>query len=441
MRILIVEDDDALGELLRDHCRDRGHAVDRIRQASECLGAIEERRPDCVFLDVRLGDGNGLDLLPELKLRHRGVCVTIMTGYEPLSSVSRASAGGAEYFLRKPFRIAEVDAVLEKLQQHGSSGAPEDASPPAELDAASAGTFVGSSSAMTEVCRNIGLSARSGVTTLLEGESGVGKELAARAIHVLGGPGRPFVAVDCATIVETLFESELFGHERGAFTGADAARDGKIAQARGGILFLDEVAELTPRMQAKLLRLLQTRIFEPVGGSRSLQASFQLVAATNRGLEDMVRQGSFRSDLYYRLNVLRIAIPPLRDRREDVPDLVAQFLREIPRKIRIPAPDVDPDALAALAAHDWPGNVRELEHTITRLVLQAQGRRIDRAMVAAALGGQAAAAAGRTLDDLERSAIQASLERTGWNFGEACSILGISRPTLRRKIARYELRR
>jgi DNA-binding NtrC family response regulator len=441
MQILIVEDDDALGELLLGHCRERGHAVDRVRHASECLGAVEARRPDCVFLDVLLGDGNGLDLLPELKLRHGGVRVTVMTGYEPLSSVSRASAGGAEYFLRKPFRIAEVDAVLQKLQQHAVPPGVADAAPPAGADAAGAATFVGSSSAMTEVCRNVGLSARSGVTTLLEGESGVGKELAARAIHALGGPGRPFVAVDCATIVETLFESELFGHERGAFTGAHASRDGKIVQAEGGVLFLDEVAELTPRMQAKLLRLLQTRTFEPVGSSRSLQASFQLVAATNRGLGDMVRQGMFRNDLYYRLNVLRIAIPALRERREDVPALVAHFLREIPRRIRIPAPELDSEGLAVLAAHDWPGNVRELEHTMTRLILQSQGRRIDRATASAALGGEAPAAPARSLDDLERSAILASLESTGWNFGEACSLLGISRPTLRRKIARYELRR
>ncbi len=437
MRILIVEDDDALGELLLGHCLDRGHAADRVRQASECFDAIEARRPDCVFLDVLLGDGNGLDLLPELKRRHGGLRVTVMTGYEPLSSVSRASAGGAEYFLRKPFKIAEVDAVLQKLEQHG----PALAAPAGGLDSAPAATFVGSSGAMTEVCRNVGLSARSGVTTLIEGESGVGKELAARAIHALGGPERPFVAVDCATIVETLFESELFGHERGAFTGAHASREGKVVQAEGGVLFLDEVAELTPRMQAKLLRLLQTRTVEPVGGSRSLQATFQLVAATNRGLGEMVREGTFRSDLYYRLNVLRIAIPPLRERREDVPALVAHFLSEIPRKIRLPAPDVDPEALAALAAHAWPGNVRELEHTITRLILQSQGRRIDRAVVTAALGGEASAAPARSLDDLERSAILASLEHTGWNFGEACHLLGISRPTLRRKIARYELRR
>ena len=440
MRILILEDDDALSEFLVGHCRDRGHAVERIRYASECLGAIESRNPDCVFLDVRLGDGNGLDLLPELKVRHRDLRVTVMTGFEPLSSVSKATAGGAEYFLRKPFRIAEVDAVLQNLEEHAAVVPPQPDPAPSGPGSAAA-TFVGTSDAMTEVCRAVGLSARSGVTTLIEGESGVGKELAARAIHLLGGPERPFAAVDCATIVETLFESELFGHEKGAFTGAVASRDGKVRLADGGLLFLDEVAELTPRMQAKLLRLLQTRTYEPVGGSRSIPAAFQLVAATNRGLLGMVQEGTFRSDLYYRLNVLRISIPPLRERREDIPSLAAHFLREIPPRIRVAEPPLAPDALAALAGHDWPGNVRELEHLMTRLILQAQGRPIDRAAVLGVLGAGPASAPPGSLSTMERSTILASLEHTGWNFGETCTLLGISRPTLRRKIAQYDLAR
>jgi two-component system response regulator AtoC len=441
MRILIVEDDDALSEILSGHCQDRGHSVDRVRHASECLGAIETRNPDCVFLDVRLGDGNGLDLLGELKRRRRDLRVTVMTGFEPLSSVSKATAGGAEYFLRKPFKISEVDAVLSSLVQHGATPVPRAEAAPAPAGPAG-GTFVGSSDGMTEVCRAVGLSARSGVTTLIEGESGVGKELAARAIHALGGPERPFAAVDCATIVETLFESELFGHEKGAFTGAVASRDGKVRLAEGGVLFLDEVAELTPRMQAKLLRLLQMRTFEPVGSSRSFPANFQLVAATNRGLLGMLQQGAFRSDLYYRLNVLRIFIPPLRDRREDLPALAVHFLREIPPRIRVPEPPLAPEALAALTSHDWPGNVRELEHTMTCLILQAQGRPIDRAAVLSALGARSPAAAlPGSLSNMEKSAILASLEHTGWNYGETCAMLGISRPTLRRKIALYDLAR
>ena len=441
MHILLVEDDDALSDLLRHHCQDRGHSVDRVRQASECLEAVHSRNPDCVFLDVRLGDGNGLDLLPELKARRRDLPVMIMTGFEPLQSASRASAGGAECFLRKPFRIADVDHVLAQFERQARP-IPEDAGlPRPDSGFPAPAAFVGTSDAMTAVCRAIGLAARSGVTTLVEGESGVGKELAARAIHVLSGETRPFAAVDCATIVETLFESELFGHEKGAFTGAHSSREGKVKLADGGILFLDEIGELTPRMQAKLLRLLQTRSFEPVGGSRLRHVDFQLVAATNRSLETMVGQGTFRQDLYHRLNVLRILIPPLRDRREDIPALVEHFLDEIPPRIRIPVPALDPEAMAALVAYEWPGNVRELENAVTRLVLESQGRRVDREAVIRQGLGRAGTAPTRTLAEMERSAILAALEHSDWNYGKACELLGISRPTLRRKITRYGLRR
>jgi DNA-binding NtrC family response regulator len=442
MHILLVEDDDALSDLLRLHCQDRGHSVDRVKQASECLGAVESRKPDCVFLDVRLGDGNGLDLLPQLKARRRDLPVMIMTGFEPLQSASRASAAGAECFLRKPFRITDVDDVLARFERRPKPDPRDPAR--AGADPSSAATFVGASDAMTAVCRAIGLSARSGVTTLVEGESGVGKELAARAIHCLAGRNRPFAAVDCTTIVETLFESELFGHEKGAFTGAHSSREGKVQMADGGILFLDEIGELTPRMQAKLLRLLQTRTFEPVGGSRPRQVDFQLVAATNRSLEQMVGEGMFRQDLFHRLNVLRIAIPPLRDRREDIPALVEHFLDEIPPRIRTEAPSVSSDGMAALVAYDWPGNVRELENAVTRLVLEAQGRLIDRpAVLRHVSGGGGGGAAGptRTLAEMERSAILAALEHSDWNFGKTCDLLGVSRPTLRRKISRYGLRR
>jgi two-component system response regulator AtoC len=441
MRILIVEDDDALSELLGSHCRDRGHRVDRVKSGHECLSALDSTRPDCVFLDVRLGDANGLDLLPQIKDHYRETRVTVMTGYEPLPSASLASARGAEHFLRKPFDLAELDGLLDNLEGSGTRAPGDAGDPDGDPEVLAPATFIGTSRAMTNVCRAVGLSARTGVTTLIEGESGVGKELAARAIHALGGGERPFSAVDCASIVETLFESELFGHEKGAFTGAHVAREGKVKLAEGGILFLDEIPELTPRMQAKLLRLLQTRTYEPVGGSARIPVSFQLVAATNRNLTTLVEQGVFRQDLYHRLNVLRIEIPPLRERREDVPALVSHFLRQISRRIRIADPVLRPDALAALVAHGWPGNVREVENVVTRLILEAQGRAIDRPTVARTLGNRSASAPTRTLSEIEKSTIQASLEHTGWNHGETCSLLGISRPTLRRKIALYRLRR
>lgn len=440
MRILIVEDDDALGELLSTHMTGLGHSVNRVRQASDCLPAVDSLVPDCVFLDVRLQDGSGLDLLPILKSHRKEMRLTVMTGYEPLASASYASARGAEFFLRKPFGLKDVDTVLDEVQ-HRTSTRREPGIPGMEGNHPNPVAFVGSSPCMTEVCRVVGLASRSGVTTLVLGESGVGKELAARAIHILGGPERPFAAIDCTTIVETLFESELFGHERGAFTGAHQSRRGKIEKAQGGILFLDEIAELTPRMQAKLLRLLQTRTFERVGGSASLQAEFQLVAATNRDLKHMVDEGSFRQDLYHRLNVLQIVIPPLRERREDIPVLVSHFLREIPPRIRIAEPALGPEALATLVEYDWPGNVRELENILTRLILRSEGGSIDRRMVDIALGGGRREAPRRTLQQMERDAIGVALDYTHWNLGEACALLGISRPTLRRKIAQYGLSR
>jgi two-component system response regulator AtoC len=301
-------------------------------------------------------------------------------------------------------------------------------------------SFIGTSRVMTEICRSIGLAARSGVTTLIEGESGVGKELAARAIHALGGLARPFATVDCSTIVETLFESELFGHERGAFTGAYAARKGKVEAAQGGVLFLDEITELTHRMQAKLLRLLQTRTFERVGGASPIHVDFQLVAATNRALEPLVRNGSFRADLHYRLNVHRIVIPPLRERREDIPALVAYFTQQSCERLRTSSVAVTPEALDALVAYDWPGNVRELENVVTRLVLTSGGRAIDRIVVQRAIGTAAVRVPRGTLAQVERDAVVAALEATSWNLGRACSVLGISRPTLRRKMRRYDLR-
>jgi DNA-binding NtrC family response regulator len=438
MRILIVDDDRALAGLLKDHCAERGHAVDCIDEASRCLSAVDSLSPDFVFLDVRMRDGNGLELLATLKERFRGTPVAIMTGFEPLASASHASARGAEYFLRKPFGLDELDGVLEAAERRIGERAPAAPAPESGPLQASV-AFVGASRAMLEVCRAIGLAAASRVSTLVEGESGVGKDLAARAIHALGGATRPFAAVDCTTIVETLFESELFGHEKGAFTGAHAMRHGKVEAAQGGVLFLDEIAELTPRMQSKLLRLLQMRTFERVGGSTPIQVDFQLVAATNRDLATLVREGRFRADLHYRLNVHRIVIPPLRDRREDIPALVAHFVRHAAERTRMPEPRLAPAAMALLCAHDWPGNVRELENVVTRLVLNAGGRAIGKDDVAPGLSGTPATVPRRTLAQIERDAILATLEATAWNYGETCEILGISRPTLRRKIRGYGL--
>lgn len=436
MRVLIVDDDTTLSQVLRDACAEMGHEGVCVHQAAHCLPAVEAERPALVVLDVRLRDGNGLELLREIKSRVSDTPVAVMSGFEPLATASHASARGADYFLRKPFGVDEFTRILTRVEKERASSA---ASPEPESPQLGGVTFVGASRAMMEACRAIGLAARSGATTLIEGESGVGKELAARAIHALGGAQRPFAAVDCSTFVEALFESELFGHERGAFTGAYVAHAGKVETARGGVLFLDEISELTPRMQSKLLRLLQERTYERVGGTGPIPVDFQVVAATNQPLKDLVLKDKFRADLLYRLHVLRIHLPPLRERREDIPLLVRHFLRTISRRQGVTAPDLTPAAQDLLFSYEWPGNVRELDNVILRCVLHSPGSRLDVPGIAPFLEGSLPARASRKLAEIERDAIQDALRACDWNLGQVCSTLGISRPTLRRKMRRHRL--
>ena len=436
VRILIVDDDTALAGTIRDHCTSRGHDVTLVDQAARCLPELDSVSPDLVFLDVRLRDGNGLELLRRIKSRRGDVPVAIMTGFEPMSSASSAGAGGAEFFIRKPFGTEEIDGVLDVIEREGPTVEEGEGATATSIPGV---RFVGVSRAMIEVCRSIGLAARSGATTLIEGESGVGKELAARAIHSLAGAERPFTVVDCSALVETLFESELFGHERGAFTGAVMTRPGKIEVARGGLLFLDEVGELTPRMQAKFLRFLQERTFERVGSNLPIRVECQTVAATNRSLERMAQEGGFRSDLLYRLDVLHINIPPLRERREDIPPLVRHLLREIgPRGARR-RPEISPGALDVLVSHDWPGNVRQLENVLLRCVVHSGGETLTADVIRRWLKGGPAGVAPRTLDALEREAVASAVEFSRGNLGKACKLLGVSRPTLRRKMRRYRI--
>jgi two-component system response regulator AtoC len=432
VRVLIVDDDRALATVLADRCAELGIDATFVNCASDFPAAFDKLHPDLVFLDVRLGDGSGLDLLRDLKKR-ADIPVAVMTGYETLANASVATVRGAEYFLRKPFGLDEFDGVLDSASRARPAPVVTDVPPDAAV------AFVGTSKAMTDVCRAIGLAARSGATTLVEGESGVGKELAARAIHQLGGLQRPFAVVDCSTVVETLFESELFGHERGAFTGAFSSRVGKVELARGGVLFLDEIGELTPRLQAKLLRLLQERTFERVGGNTPIRVDFQLVAATNRPLERRVAEGSFRGDLFYRLDVLRVSIPPLRERKEDLPALVGYFAAAAAKRHGVRPVAFDDGALDALAAHDWPGNVRELDNVVVRCVLHAGGRDVRARDVSRFLPAAAAKKPLRTIEEVERDAILEALRYADWNLGRTCELLGVTRPRLRRAMRKYRL--
>ncbi len=434
MRVLIVDDDELLSEMLRETCLQFGHDPVCIHSASECLPRLAQEDPEIIFLDVRLGRGNGLDLVPAIRQQYRDLPVAMMSGFEPLVTASRATACGADYFLRKPFGRDEVGEILKRIQQRTYS------SPVADpLPSPVSGTFVGTSSAMLEACRMMGHSARTRAVTLIQGESGVGKELAARAIHSLGGEDRPFVVVDCSALGENLFESSLFGHEKGAFTGAVQDRPGRVELAQGGVLFLDEIGELTPRMQSRLLRLLQERTFERVGGSRPIPVRFHAVAATNRNLHERVREGKFRPDLYFRLSVLHIQLPPLRERREDIPPLARHFARIVAEDQSLAIPEICDDAIEVLLSHDWPGNVRELENVVLRTVIRSPQSPLRADAFLPHLGDLPVLPVTRTLARVEQDTIRDALRFCSWELGKVCALLEISRPTLRRKMEKYGL--
>jgi DNA-binding NtrC family response regulator len=443
--VLIIDDDAALAEMLGLHFEEQGLAVSRAGDCAAGARQAGERRFDLILLDQQLPDGEGIDLLPELLARQPETPIVMMTGQHDLELAIRAIKLGARDFVHKPLKTATLQATVEKAMA-ARPPAPQQPQPPERRF----GDLIGRSQAMLEVSKQIALSAANTATVLIGGESGTGKEVVARLIHQHGNRDGDFVAVNCAAIVDTLLESELFGHEKGAFTGAERAKPGKFELAAGGTLFLDEVAELAPPLQAKLLRVLQERTFERVGGTRSISASARIIAATHRDLFALAGSGGFREDLAYRLNVITITLPPLRERREDIPLLTTALLDRIAREHQRRPPSVSPAALAALRQYDWPGNVRELENVLTQAMVLARDGQITEAELrfrddTAANGGAAPAGDGatlalRSLDEVEAEHIQRVLQHTGGHKGRSCEVLGISRPALDRKIRKYRLR-
>jgi DNA-binding NtrC family response regulator len=387
-----------------------------------------------------------VELLEPLLAEDPDLPIIMMTGVHDLELAIDAIQRGARDFVHKPVKTEALSHAVDKALEHrrlvrrvsALRAAPE-AAPGAQ------GELIGRSDAMLRVSKEIALSARSDASVLLVGESGTGKEVVARAIHQHSGREGAFVAVNSAAIVDTLLESELFGHEKGAFTGAVARREGKFELARDGTLFLDEIGELAFPLQAKLLRVLQEHTFERVGGTQTLTTNARIIAATNRDLEAEVREKRFREDLYYRLNVVRIDLPPLRERRDDIPLLVEGLLERIGRELHRPPLRVTEAAMARLAAYPWPGNVRELENTLTQCMVRARDRVLTPELLSlpgdpAPQGGPPAEAPPlRTLDEMEAEHVQRVLTHTGGHKGRACDILGISRPALDRKIAKYAL--
>ncbi len=443
--ILIVDDDPASCRALELHFRSQGHRVAVAHSAEEGLGDAAHAAPDLVILDVRMPGRDGFEALPDFKQICPGARVIMITAFHDMDSTIEAMQRGADDYIQKPIDIDELDNAVAKTMRYNR--AEEDSVPVGAGGGgrAGGGTMVGRSRAMKEVFKTIGLVAPSAVTVLISGESGTGKELVARAIHRAGPhPAGPFVAVNCAALVETLLESDMFGHEKGAFTGAIERHLGKFAMADHGTIFLDEVSELSPAIQAKLLRVLQEKEYLPLGGKATQATNARVLAATNVHLAERVKQGAFREDLFYRLQVVNIHLPPLRERKEDIPDLVQALLSRINREMHRGVARVHKDVLRCFEAYDWPGNIRELENVLMKTVALSSAEVITCDMLPEPICRHPDAApaperpiAQRSLGEIEKAHVLRVLESIGWHRGKACAVLGVSRPRLRRMIRQF----
>jgi len=447
-KVLIVDDDRGLNQMLALHFEDRGYTVSSAATCREATQRYRADAPDLILLDYQLPDGTGLELLQTLRAEDADVPVIMMTGVHDLELAIQAIKQGALDYVHKPLKTEALDHTVEKALEHRRLAAQVAALKAAPEPPPSLGDLIGKSDAMLKVSKEIALTAASEAGVLIVGESGTGKEVVAHTIHTHSNRQGPFIAVNSAAIVDTLLESALFGHEKGAFTGAVARKIGKFELARDGTLFLDEIGELALPLQAKLLRVLQEHTFERVGGNQPITANARIIAATNRDLDEEVREKRFREDLLYRLDVIRIELPPLRERRDDIELLTRGLLDRIGRSLHKPPLRVTEAALARLKAYAWPGNVRELENALTQAMVRARDDLLvpdllllPEEAVPAVAEARLAQAGDRlkTLDEVEAAHVQRVLNHTGGHKGQTCEILGISRPALDRKIVKYAL--
>jgi len=449
--ILIVDDDKDTRDGLT-HALSDTHAVLAAESADRALGILNEREVDVLLSDLRMPGMDGLTLLQRARAQRPGLICILLTAYGSVETAVEAMKRGAYDFLMKPVNLDHLDLLLQRAL-HSRAVESENVSLREQLDRKyGLESIVGNSAVMHRLFDTIKQAAPTQATVLIQGESGTGKELVAHAVHRLSPRSKgPFVAIHCAALSPSLLESELFGHEKGSFTGALARRQGRFEMADGGTLLLDEVSEIAPAIQVKLLRVLEERQFERVGGNVAVEVDIRLIAATNRNLRAQVAAGKFREDLFFRLDVVDITLPPLRDRPEDIPLLCDHFLREFGKKNGKPVAGITPDAVAILAAYAWPGNVRELRNTVEKMVVLVRGNRLtardippnirgavrDAAGPGATEPKSAAAPRGDSLADVEKSVILAALRRHGENRTKAAKDIGISRRTLHRKLREY----
>jgi len=441
-QILVVDDDKTMRDACHQILARQGFQVEQAASARQGLGLLEKSSFDVILLDLVMPDLEGLETLKRIKALDANCEVIIITGYGSIPTAVEAMKAGAFHFLSKPFAPDELRTIISRALEKRQLNL-ENLYLRQELKSKDGrGTVVYQSEAMKRIIEMSSRVAATDSTVLITGESGTGKSLIARRIHQLSlRAKRPFITVDCGTLVETLFESELFGHVKGAFTGADANKVGKFELAQHGTLFFDEISNISLEVQAKLLGAVEERKISKVGSHRVISVDVRLIAATNRDLSQAIKEGSFRDDLFYRLNVVSLNIEPLRKRKEDIPLLVEYFLEKYNNRLHKQIRGVSPAALEVFMGHDWPGNVRELENTVERLVVLSTGPYLEPKDLAYAglFSSPAPESTSLDLKDLEREHILRTLQKFGGHKSDTARALGIDRKTLREKLKRYNI--
>ncbi len=439
-KILIVDDELVVRDSLGKWFTSEGYTARPVASAREALEVIQQLEFDIALIDIKMPGMDGIELQARLREADPDLTVIIMTGYASVETAVQALKHGAYDYITKPVDPDELSHMVANALEHKRARREvvrlrenlQEVFPSTEL--------IGKSASMKKVMELIEMVAPTEATVLITGESGTGKEVVARAIHA-AGPRRymPMVTIHCGALTETLLESELFGHEKGSFTGAQYRKKGKFEVADGGTVFLDEISDISLKTQTDLLRVLQEKEIVRVGGNQQLKVDFRCIAATNKSLESLVKAGSFRPDLYYRLHVFCIELPPLRDRRDDIPLLVNHFLNKFCNATSRPVPQISTEAMDLLLRHDWPGNVRELENAVERALVVGRGSEIRPADFSFQFQAEEPRA-GKSLEDVERAHIERILRETQHNLSRAARILDIDRTTLYNKLRRYGLR-
>lgn len=437
--ILIVDDEESVRDSLHNWFIEDGYDVERAENAKNALLMLESRTFDIILADIKMPGMDGMEMHRRIRALNKDTIVIIMTAFASVDTAVQALKDGAYDYITKPFDPDDLSHLIRNAATQISLKAENEALKRKVSTLEDIDDLIGQSEAIMKVLKQVESVAQSNSSVIITGESGTGKELVARAIHSNSARKYfPLISVHCGALTESLLESELFGHEKGAFTGAMFNRKGRFEMADGGTIFLDEIATISSKMQVELLRVLETKSFVRVGGNKDIASDFRVICATNRDLKSMVKSGNFREDLYYRLNVVNIAIPPLRERTEDIPLLVNHFIKKYCSSMSRDMISIDPAALKHLENFEFPGNVRELENMIERAIVIGNGKEIK--LRDLPMGKEAINSSVESLDELEKRHVEMILNKYAWNVSRSAKALNVDRVTLYNKIKKYNLK-